>query len=143
MENYKEESLNVQHSKFDYEKEDAYLRAKKKLDKLIAFYWHLAVYVIINVFLIVLIAVIISLSVLSFDTKLSLLYDLSKISAKPPIHLYFFSLFLSKTTFKEYCRAVTFCLPEELTDLLTFIWGTEPVRPYNSKKALVWISESD
>ena len=55
MENFKEESLNVQHSKFDYEKEDAYLRAKKKLDKLIAFYWHLAVYVIINVFLIVLI----------------------------------------------------------------------------------------
>ena len=29
MENFKEESLNVQHSKFDYEKEDAYLRQRK------------------------------------------------------------------------------------------------------------------
>ena len=47
MENFKEESLNVQHSKFDYEKEDAYLRAKKKLDKLIAFY-HLLIAIVFN-----------------------------------------------------------------------------------------------
>ncbi|MCO4820550.1 MAG: 2TM domain-containing protein [Flavobacteriaceae bacterium] len=39
----------------DYKKEEAYLRAKKKLDKLIGFYWHLAVYIVINTFLIILI----------------------------------------------------------------------------------------
>ncbi|MBT8274273.1 MAG: 2TM domain-containing protein, partial [Bacteroidia bacterium] len=40
-----------------YVREEAYLRAKKKLDKLVGFYWHLAVYVIINLFLIILIGV--------------------------------------------------------------------------------------
>ncbi len=38
-----------------FEKEEAYIRAKKKLDKIIGFYWHLAVYVVINLFLIILI----------------------------------------------------------------------------------------
>ncbi len=38
-----------------YEREEAYLRAKKKLDKLVGFYWHLAVYIIVNIFLILLI----------------------------------------------------------------------------------------
>ena len=33
------------------------LRAKKKLDKLIGFYWHLAVYIVVNVFLFILIGV--------------------------------------------------------------------------------------
>jgi len=41
--------------KNQFEKEEAYIRAKKKLDKIIGFYWHLAVYVIINLFLIILI----------------------------------------------------------------------------------------
>jgi hypothetical protein len=36
-------------------KEDAYIRAKKKLDKIVGFYWHLAIYVIVNIFLILLI----------------------------------------------------------------------------------------
>ncbi|NND51660.1 MAG: 2TM domain-containing protein [Flavobacteriaceae bacterium] len=40
-----------------FAREEAYLRAKKKLDKLVGFYWHLAVYVIINIFLIILIGV--------------------------------------------------------------------------------------
>jgi len=40
----------------DFRKEEAYLRAKKKVDKLIGFYWHLAVYVVVNIFLILLIA---------------------------------------------------------------------------------------
>ena len=38
-----------------YAKEEAYMRAKKKLDKLVGFYWHLAVYIIINAFIIVVI----------------------------------------------------------------------------------------
>ena len=39
-----------------YKEEDAYIRAKKKLDKLKGFYWHLASYVIVNLFLIITIA---------------------------------------------------------------------------------------
>ena len=38
-----------------YEQEEAYLRAKKKVDKILGFYWHFAVYIVINIFLIVLI----------------------------------------------------------------------------------------
>ena len=41
----------------NYRKEEAYLRAKKKVDAIIGFYWHLAVYIIINLFLIILIGV--------------------------------------------------------------------------------------
>ena len=41
----------------DFRKEEAYLRAKKKVDAIIGFYWHLAVYVIVNLFLIILIGV--------------------------------------------------------------------------------------
>ena len=36
-------------------KEEAYLRAKKRVDKIIGFYWHLASYVIVNIFIIILI----------------------------------------------------------------------------------------
>lgn len=42
--------------KRQFEKEEAYLRAKKKLDKIVGFYWHLAVYIVINLFLIILIS---------------------------------------------------------------------------------------
>lgn len=38
-----------------YAREEAYLRAKKRLDKIVGFYWHLAVYVIVNLVLIFLI----------------------------------------------------------------------------------------
>ncbi|WP_425075997.1 2TM domain-containing protein [Psychroserpens sp. S379A] len=38
-----------------WEKEEAYLRAKKKVKSLIGFYWHLASYVIVNLFIIILI----------------------------------------------------------------------------------------
>lgn len=38
-----------------YEKEEAYLRAQKKVKALVGFYWHLASYVIVNLFLIILI----------------------------------------------------------------------------------------
>ena len=30
----------------NYRKEEAYLRAKKKVDAIIGFYWHLAVYIL-------------------------------------------------------------------------------------------------
>mgnify|MGYP000141164500 CR=1 FL=1 len=55
MKKYDIEPYNENQSKYDFQKEEAYLRAKKKLDKLVGFYWHLAVYVIINLFLIVIV----------------------------------------------------------------------------------------
>jgi 2TM domain len=36
----------------EFEKNEAYLRAKKKLDKLKGFYWHLGAYIVVNIFLI-------------------------------------------------------------------------------------------
>jgi len=39
-----------------YREEDSYLRAKKKLEKIVGFYWHLAAYIIVNTFLIIMIA---------------------------------------------------------------------------------------
>lgn len=39
-----------------YANEEAYIRARKKLDNIIGFYWHFAVYVVINLFLIVMIS---------------------------------------------------------------------------------------
>lgn len=58
-------------NEFDQErfyKEEAYLRAKKKLDKLVGFYWHLAVYIIVNAFLIGVITYYSSQSFFSFGT---------------------------------------------------------------------------
>lgn len=57
MKKHNIEPYNDQQSRTDYKKEEAYLRAKKKLEKLVGFYWHLAVYVIVNLFLIILITV--------------------------------------------------------------------------------------
>lgn len=37
----------------DYSEEEAYLRARKRLEDIKGFYWHLASYVIVNLFLIV------------------------------------------------------------------------------------------
>lgn len=36
----------------DYRKEEAFLRAKKKVKDITGFYWHLASYIIVNIFLI-------------------------------------------------------------------------------------------
>jgi len=47
------DSLTNAQAKFN--KEDAYLRAKKKLGKLKGFYWHLAAYIVVNTFLIIMI----------------------------------------------------------------------------------------
>ena len=40
-----------------YREEDSYIRAKKKLEKVVGFYWHFASYIIVNTFLIIMIAV--------------------------------------------------------------------------------------
>ena len=39
----------------EFYREEAYLRAQKKVKKIIGFYWHLASYIIINIFLILMI----------------------------------------------------------------------------------------
>ncbi len=53
MKNYNIEQYNEDtDNRRIYEEGEAYLRAKKKLDKLVGFYWHLAVYIIVNIFLI-------------------------------------------------------------------------------------------
>ncbi|OUS01993.1 hypothetical protein A9Q86_04900 [Flavobacteriales bacterium 33_180_T64] len=57
MKRYDIEPYDGNTSRDDYKKEEAYLRAKKKLDKLMGFYWHLAVYIVVNIFLMVLIGV--------------------------------------------------------------------------------------
>ena len=55
MEKYSLEPYKDKDEVSDFRKEEAYLRAKKKVDALIGFYWHFAVYVVVNVFLILLI----------------------------------------------------------------------------------------
>lgn len=55
MEKYSIEPYNKEDEVSDFRKEEAYLIAKKKVDALIGFYWHLAVYIVINIFLILLI----------------------------------------------------------------------------------------
>jgi len=50
MENYDIESYNE--SKNNYEREEAYLRAKKRVKKIVGFYWHLFWYVAVNSFLV-------------------------------------------------------------------------------------------
>ena len=56
MEKYNIEPYNKDEEILDFRKEEAYLRAKKKVDTIIGFYWHLVAYVIVNIFLILLIA---------------------------------------------------------------------------------------
>lgn len=68
MEDYKLEPYNRESKRTTYSREEAYLRAKKRLDKLVGFYWHLAVYIVVNVFLIVLIAVNSSGNIWNFGT---------------------------------------------------------------------------
>ncbi len=55
MENYNIEKYNEENEDADFqskfELEDAYLRAKKRVDKIKGFYWHLFWYVVVNIFL--------------------------------------------------------------------------------------------
>lgn len=55
MEKYSIEPYEEKNEVSDFRREEAYMRAKKKVDSLIGFYWHLAVYIVVNVFLILLI----------------------------------------------------------------------------------------
>lgn len=57
MEQYRDDSDNKGNSQRYFEREDAYLRAEKRIKQLKGFYWHLFWYVVINMFLIVTIAV--------------------------------------------------------------------------------------
>ena len=57
MEKYSIEPYEKDKEVSNFRKEEAYLRAKKKVDAIIGFYWHLAVYVVVNIFLIILIGV--------------------------------------------------------------------------------------
>jgi len=57
MEKFDIEPYEDQNGSTDFRNEEAYLRAKKKVDAIVGFYWHLAVYVIVNLFLIILIGV--------------------------------------------------------------------------------------
>jgi pilus assembly protein TadC len=55
MENFiTDKQENDKHQK-DFYREDAYIRAQKKVKKIMGFYWHLASYVIVNLFLLILI----------------------------------------------------------------------------------------
>jgi len=56
MEQNKLEQNNTDYAREEYIKDEAYRRAKKKLDKLKGFYWHLASYIAVNIFLITVIA---------------------------------------------------------------------------------------
>ena len=53
MKNYNNLEDYENNAQANFNKEEAYLRAKKKLDKLKGFYWHLASYVVVNAFIIV------------------------------------------------------------------------------------------
>lgn len=50
------EPYNETNSERNYEREEAYLRAKKRVKKIVGFYWHLASYVVINIFILYLIS---------------------------------------------------------------------------------------
>jgi hypothetical protein len=68
MENKYLESYTEEDSQKRFLKEEAYIRARKKLDKLKGFYWHLASYIVVNAFLIILIAVNTSGNIWNFGT---------------------------------------------------------------------------
>ncbi len=57
MEKYNIEPYEEREDSNNYRKEEAYMRAKKRVGDIVGFYWHLAVYVIVNLFLIILIGV--------------------------------------------------------------------------------------
>jgi hypothetical protein len=57
MEKYHIEPYEEESRTNDFRNEEAYLRAKKKVDAIVGFYWHLAAYVVVNIFLIILIGV--------------------------------------------------------------------------------------
>ena len=57
MEKYNIEPYKEETSSRDFRKEDAYIRAKKRVEAMVGFYWHLASYLVVNIFLIILIGI--------------------------------------------------------------------------------------
>lgn len=57
MKRHKIEPYEDNFSKRQYQQEEAYMRAQKKVKDMEGFYWHAAVYVIINIFLMLLIGI--------------------------------------------------------------------------------------
>ncbi len=57
MKKYSIEPYDNPKTNTDFKKEEAYLRAKKKVDAIVGFYWHAVSYVVVNIFLIVLIGI--------------------------------------------------------------------------------------
>jgi hypothetical protein len=55
MTNYSIDNQSENASQKDVYRQEAYIRAQKKVKKIVGFYWHLASYVIVNLFLIFLI----------------------------------------------------------------------------------------
>ena len=66
LENMKNRNYNA--SPEEYKREDAYLRAQKKLKEIKGFYWHALWYVLVNIFIIVMIAVNTNGSIWHFGT---------------------------------------------------------------------------
>ena len=57
MENYSNKQERWAKEPHSMNQDEAYLRAKKKVNKILGFYKHAAIYVIINLFLIALVAI--------------------------------------------------------------------------------------
>lgn len=57
MTKYNIEPYEDNYSKSDFRREEAYIRARKRVKELEGFYWHAAVYVVVNIFLIIVIGV--------------------------------------------------------------------------------------
>jgi len=55
MENYSKIGSDDRNDQYNFNREEAYIRAKKKLDNLKGFYWHLASYIAVNTFIIIMI----------------------------------------------------------------------------------------
>ncbi len=56
MKKYNIEPYEDEDSQKYFEREEAYMRAKKKVEKIVGFYWHLASYIIVNAFIIIMVA---------------------------------------------------------------------------------------
>ncbi|AEH01796.1 MULTISPECIES: 2TM domain-containing protein [unclassified Lacinutrix] len=56
MENKNIEPYLENESQRDYEREEAYIRAQKRVEKIVGFYWHLFWYVIVNIFIVFIIS---------------------------------------------------------------------------------------
>ena len=56
MKDFNIKPYNENDSQSNFEREEAYLRAKKRVDKIVGFYWHLFWYILVNIFIVFMIA---------------------------------------------------------------------------------------